>query len=113
MIKPYVNNFNWENINFPPTQQDYQNFEINNDLIALNILQINNKQKISHYYKSQYNKTRENKIILLMIAYNNKQHYIFVKKFNTLFKNAKNHNTNYFCINCLKRFITKLGIEKH
>ena len=29
-IKPYIKNFNWKNINFPPTQQDYENFETNN-----------------------------------------------------------------------------------
>ena len=119
MNKPYVNNFNWKNINFPPTQQDYRTFEININSVALNILQINDQQKISHYYKSQYNKTRESKIILLMITDNNKQnaghspHYIFVKKLNTLLKNSNKHNTSYFRINYLKKFTTKLEIEKH
>ena len=45
-IKPYVNNFNWNNINFPPTNQDYKIFEINNENISLNIYQFNN-EKIS------------------------------------------------------------------
>ena len=49
-IKPFVNNLNWENINFLPQEQDYQSFEMNNKSIALN--------KISHYYKSEHNKTR-------------------------------------------------------
>ena len=71
-IKPFINNFNWENINFLPKEQDYQQFEMNNESIALNILQFNHEQKISLYYKSQYNKTRENKIILLMITENDK-----------------------------------------
>ena len=39
---------------------------MNNKSIALNILQIN-EQKISHFYKSEFNKTREDKVILLMI----------------------------------------------
>ena len=112
-IKPFINNFNWKNINFQPTQQDYQQFEINNESIVLNILQINNQEKISHYYKSQYNKTRENKVILLMLTDNNKQQYIFVKKFNTLLKNKNNHNINYFSIDCFKRFTTILGLKEH
>ena len=29
-IKSFVNNLNWNNINFPPQQQDYGNFEMNN-----------------------------------------------------------------------------------
>ena len=51
-IKPYINNFNWNNINFPPTKNDYENFEINNPEIALNIYQINNEE-ISQFYKSR------------------------------------------------------------
>ena len=38
--RPYINNFNWENINFPPQEQDFKTFEINNESTALNILQI-------------------------------------------------------------------------
>ena len=43
-IKPYVNNFNWKNINFTPTNQDYKNFETNNENISLNIYQFNMKK---------------------------------------------------------------------
>ena len=85
-IKSFVNNFNWENINFPPQEQDYQQFEMNNKSIALYILQIRDQEKISHYYKPEHNKTRENKVILLMITDNDKQHYLAVKRFNSLLK---------------------------
>ena len=37
-IKPFINNFNWENINFPPEEEDYKTLEMNNKSIALNIL---------------------------------------------------------------------------
>ena len=40
-IKPFINNLNWDNINFPPQEQDYKTFEMNNKSIALNVLQIN------------------------------------------------------------------------
>ena len=112
-IKPFINNFNWENINFPPIQKDYENFEINNKSIALNILRANDQGKISHHYKSKYNKIRENKAILLIITDNNKQHHVFVKKLNALLKNKNNHHANYFYINCLKRFTTTFGLKKH
>ena len=86
-IKPFINNLNRENINFPPQEQDYQQFEMNNKLIALNILQIT-EEKISHLYKSEHNKTRENKAMLLIISSNEKQHphYLAVKKLNALLK---------------------------
>ena len=32
---------------------------MNNKSIALNVLEFNEQQKISHYYKSEFNKTRE------------------------------------------------------
>ena len=65
-----------------------------NKSIALNILQIN-EQEISHYYKSEFNKTREKQAILLMItddeceALSQKQHYLAVKRLNELLKNGR------------------------
>ena len=59
-IKQYNDNFNWENVNFPPQEQDYKTFEMNNKSMSLNILHVN-EQKISHLYKSEFNKTREKK----------------------------------------------------
>ena len=75
-IKPYVNNFNWENINFSPTEQDYQRFEMNNTSIALNILTINDQEEIKSFYKSQYNREREKKVNLLLLE---NKHYASVK----------------------------------
>ena len=57
---------------------------MNNKSIALNILQVN-KQKISHFHKSDFNKIREKQVILLMINDNEKQHYLAVKKLGGLF----------------------------
>ena len=79
-IKPFIDNFSWENINFLPQEQDYKTFEMNNKSIALNVLQEEEK-KISHFDKSEFNKTREKQVILLIILDNEKQHYVAVKKF--------------------------------
>ena len=60
---------------------------MNNKSIALNILRAN-EQKISPYYKSEFNKTRENKTLLIITDDNNlkRQHYLAVKKLNALLK---------------------------
>ena len=105
-IKPFINNLNWENINFPPQEQDYQQLEINNKSIALNILRVNNEQKISHFYKSEFNKTRENKVTLLILTDNDKQHYLAVKRFNSLSKKKTEHSGDY-CLDCFKLFRNK------
>ena len=83
---------------------------MNNKSIALNILQANNKQKITHFYNSEFNKTRENKVILLMINDNEKQHYRFVENVNALLK--KYACSDNYCINCLKPFRTKQKLIK-
>ena len=104
------NNDNWENINFPLHEQDYKTLKMNNKSIALNVLQANNEQKISHHYKSKFNKTRENKVISLMINGNEKQHYLFVKNLNALLKKQYACSENY-CIHCLKPFRTMLNVN--
>ena len=105
-----------ENINFPPKEQDYQMFEMNNKSVALNILNhvmdCENNKKISHVCKSGFNKTREKQVILLIIIENLKQHYVTVKNLNALLK-AEDHCFVNYCINCLKPFRTKLRLKKH
>ena len=98
-IKPFINNLNWENINFPPQEQDYQIFEMNNKSIALNVLK-EVEQKINHLYKSEFNKTREKQAILLIISDNEKQHYVAVKNLNSLLKDINALNT--FVLTALK-----------
>ena len=44
-IKPYSNILDWNNINFPPQEQDYKILEINNKSIALNVLCIPHNTK--------------------------------------------------------------------
>ena len=98
-IKPYVNNLNWNNINFPPQEQDYKTLEINNKSIALNILSVlYNNEKISQIYKPEFNKTRKKQVILLIITDSQKQHYLSVKNLNSLLKkkNACLKNTKYY-----------------
>ena len=85
--------------------------EMNNKLIALNILQVN-EQKISHLYKSEFNKTREKQVILLMLNDNEKQHYLAVKRLNSLFK-KKAGNSGECCLNFLKLFVNKLSFKNH
>ena len=50
-IKPFINNLNWENINFPPEGQDYKNFEMNNKSIALNVLHTHSDKNESEFNK--------------------------------------------------------------
>ena len=57
-IKPFINKYNWEGINYPSKLGDWKKFEKNNPTIAINILYAKEK-KILPAYISNHNSTRE------------------------------------------------------
>ena len=68
-IKPFFDQYNWKEIDFPPYIKDWKKFESNNKSIALNSLYVpHNTEKVKHAYKSKYNLSCENQVILLMIT---------------------------------------------
>ena len=85
-IKPFIEQYNWKDIDFPSTSKDWKKFELNNE-IALNILYVpHNTKKIHVAYKSRYNLTREKQVILLMISNGENWHYLEVKNLPGLLK---------------------------
>ena len=79
-IKPFINKYNWEGINYPSKIDAWKTFEKNNLTIALNVLHIKEKE-IFPGYISKHNSTREKQIILLMNPNEEEEgwHYIAVK----------------------------------
>ena len=74
---------------------------MNNKSIDLNVLQ---EVKKSHICKSEFNRIRKNRVILLILTDEEcnspkKQHYVAVKNLNSLLKD-KNKCSEYFCIDC-------------
>ena len=65
-IKPFINRYNWEEINYLSKIGDCKTLEKNNPTIALNTLYIKEKEILPAYI-SEHNSTREKQIILLMI----------------------------------------------
>ena len=101
-IEPFIDNYNWNRINFPPTGKDWNiGFEVNNKNVALNILFIPyQRKKVEIAYKSKHNLVRDNQIILLMITDGKKWHYIVVKRLSKLLRGvSSNHNSDYYCLN--------------
>ena len=67
-IKPFIDQYNWKDIDFPSTSKDWRKLELNNE-IALNILYVpHNTRKIQVAYKSKQNLTCNKQVILLMIT---------------------------------------------
>ena len=73
-----------------------------------------NTEKIRHAYKSKYNLTRENQVILLMITDGEKWHYIAVKSFTALFRGiTSNNHGHFYCLNYFQLYTTENKLKKH
>ena len=113
-IKPFIEEYNWKDIDFPSTSKDWKKFELNNE-VALNILYVpHNTKKIENAYKSKDNLTREKQIILLMITNGEKWHYLVVKSLSGLITEITfNHKEDFYCLNCFHSYRTKNKLEAH
>ena len=133
-IKPFIDRYNWEGIDFPSGIKDWKKFERNNKTIALNILFVtHNTKTINLANKSKYDRKRENQVVLLMIS-NGKQsdevdkwHYFALKNVRTvdginrsirslsrLYRGITSNNHGYFyCLGCLHSFRTDNSLKKH
>ena len=76
-IKPFIDQYNWKDIDFLSHSKDWKKFESNNNSVALNILYVpHSTEKIKHAYNSKFNLNRENQVILLMITHGEKWHFL-------------------------------------
>ena len=75
-----IEKFKRVDTDFSSHQREWEEFEQNNTLIALNILFVpHNSEEIKLAYKSNYNK-RKNQVILLMISNEANNYYYFAVK---------------------------------
>ena len=127
-IKPFIDQYNWERIDFPAGIKDWKKFVRNNKTIAVNILYIpHNEKTINPAYKSKYNRKRENQVVLLMITNGEQWHYIALKSVRTddgfnrpirslsrLFRGiTSNNHGDFYCLGCLHSFRTDNALKKH
>ena len=64
-IKPFIDQYNWKEINFPSHSKNWKKFESKYKSIAFNILYVpHNIEKVRHAYKSKNNLTRETQVVL-------------------------------------------------
>ena len=114
-IKPFIDQYDWKEIDFPSTGRDWKKCESNNKSIALNILCVpHNTEKIRYARKSKYNLTLENQVILLMITDSEKWHYLAVKRLSVLFRGiAGNNNGDFYCLNCFQSYTIENKLKKH
>ena len=114
-LKPYINKYNWEGIEFPAGPKEWGKFERNNKTIALNVLYIpHNTKTISVAYRSEYNNKRKKQVILLIITNGKKSHCPAVTNLSALLQGmSSNHKEDFYCLNCFNSYITKNKLKEH
>ena len=115
-LKPFINNYNWKDIEFSSHSKDWRKFECNNKAIALNILYVTYKTKeIRQAYISEHNDKRNNQVNLLMIIDGTSNwHYLAIKNISGLLRGiTSNHNGDFDCLNCLHSYRTISKLKKH
>ena len=113
-IKPFIDQYNWKDINFPSTSKDWKKFEQNNE-IALNILYVpHNTRKIQVGSKSKNNLTCDKQVILLMITNGENWHYLTVKNLPGLLRGiTSSHKEDFYCLNCFRSYRTRNKLQVH
>ena len=114
-IKPFTDQYNWKEIDFPSHKKVWNEFEKNNKTIPCNILYIpHNTEETRYAYKSKYNLERENQVVLLMITDGKKWRYLAVKKLSALLRGiTSKHDGDFYCSNCFDSYSTKEKLKKH
>ena len=108
-IKPFIDQYNWKDIDFPATSKDWREFELNNK-IALHVLYVpHNTKKIHVAYQSKHNLTCAKQVILLMISNGENWHYLTVKNLPGLLRGKE----DFYCLNCFRWYRTKNKLEAH
>ena len=113
-IKPFIDQYNWKDIDFPVRSKDRRKLELNNE-ISLNILYVpHNTRKIQVAYKSKKNLTYDKQVILLMITDGEKWHYLTVKDLPGLLRGiTSSHEEDFYCLNCFRSYTTRNKLEAH
>ena len=115
-LRPFIDNYNWKDIEFPSHSKDWTKFEQNNKAIALNILYMPyNTKQMRPACMSKYNYKRDNQVNILMITDNkNNWHYLAVKNISGLLRAIiSDYNGNFYCLNCFHSYTKKKKLEKH
>ena len=112
-IKPFIDQYNWKEIDFPTHSKDWKEFQLNNKTIALNILFVPyNTKKIGLANKSKHDFKRQNQVILLTITDSKKWYCLAVKSLSALLRGiASNHVGDFYCLNCFHSYRTEKNLK--
>ena len=99
-LEPFINNYNWKDIEYLSHFKDWRKFECNNKTVALNILYVPyNTKEIRQAYISKHNDKRDNKVNLLMITDGTSNwHYLAIKNISGLSRGVTSNHMVTFIV---------------
>ena len=114
-LKPYINKYKWEGIEFPAGPKNLTKFERNNKTIALNILFIpHNTKTIRVAYRSEFNNKCKKQVITLIITDGKQWHYLTATNLSALRqRKSSNHREDFYCLTCFNSYTTKNKLKEH
>ena len=108
--KEFVNNLNYEGIDFPISKKGYCKIETQNK-IWINVFCYENKTTYPVYLSDQ---KFSDSIDLLLISNEFVSHYVYIKDFDRfMFNKTKHKDKKYFCRNCLQCFSSEKILSEH
>ena len=106
----FVNNLNYEGIDFPISKKDYCKIETQNK-ICINAFCYENKATYPVHLSDQ---KFSGSIDLLLISNEFVSHYVYIKDLDRfMFNKTKHKDKKYFCRNCLQRFSSENVLLEH
>ena len=125
----YANAFNWHDIDFPPTYEDYITFERLNEAVSLNILYVPlNEVNICPEHISKRNFDKKHQVVLVKIGDDKgKWHFLALpsnldedgirrpkKSISRLMEGiSSNSHDDFYCYGCLHSFQTEIALKNH
>ena len=108
--KKMINEMNYEGIEFPISQKHYNKVEKQNS-IRINAFGYEDGQPFPINISKETFKDQMN---LLLIAKDEKKHYVLIKDFNAFMYNQSKHKEGkHFCMYCLQCFSSERILENH
>ena len=108
--KQYVNKLNYDRIEFPVTNKQYNKIEKQND-ININVFGYEEKQLFPIYISKE---KFEDQMNLLLITKDNNKHYVLIEDFNKfMYKQTKHKEKKHFCMHCLQCFSIEKILTEH
>ena len=115
-LKRFIDNYNWDNVDFPAGHKDSSVVEKNNNDIVINIVYVPYKTKeIRQAYISKHNKTSNIHVHLLMITDGTGNWpYLAIISISGLLRGVTSkHNGDFYCLNCFQSYATEKKLRKH